>query len=426
MNILLLNTSDRIGGAAVACVRLLHALRHSNRSAQLLVQEQLTDIEGIASTTHSSMKRLFNQYRFIRERLRFSLQESSRDVRFAFSLADTGEDISHRQEVLNTDLLHVHWINRGFLSLRSLERLMAMKKPIVWTLHDMWLFTGGCHYAGECTRFETGCHHCPFIKHPGQHDLSAKIFQKKIRLFSVTDKKRMTFAACSQWLAEKARNSRLLSGCNIISIPNPIDETVYVPQEKNDARKRLGLPLDKKLVLFGAGNIFDKRKGLNYLIHAFQILQRKHPALSEQIAIVLFGKSKQAPNTLFSLPIHDVGVLTDEQRIVSLYNACDLFVLPSTEDNLPNTVMESLACGTPVVAFRTGGIPEMIEHLQNGFLAEYRNAESLEEGIVTMLFSDDNAGIRQRARAKVERDYTPKSIAEKYYSVYEQLMSLPK
>ena len=422
MNVLLLNTSDQSGGAAVACRRLLKALRKNNISAQLLVQEQTSIDPTILSTTHSRIKQFVNVYRFVWERFLFFLHESSRNVRFAFSLANTGEDISSHPEVRQADILHLHWINRGFLSLHSIEKLFCMNKPIVWTLHDMWLFTGGCHYAGECTRYEKECHHCPFLKSPAAHDLSNKVFQAKLKLFRFADKNKITIVTCSRWLSDAARKSRLLNGFNIVSIPNPIDNTIYYPQERSAARTLLGLPLDKKLLLFGAGNISDKRKGLQYLVVAFQIIKQKNPEWVERIELVLFGKSNQATENVFPFPVHGLGVLTNEHRIASLYNACDLFALPSLEDNLPNTVMESLACGTPVVAFRTGGIPEMVEHLHNGFLADYRSAESMAEGIVTLLSSPEQSELRRNARAKVERDYAPKIVADQYRAVYANLL----
>jgi glycosyltransferase involved in cell wall biosynthesis len=422
MKILLINTSDQSGGAAVACIRLFNSLRQNGIHARLLLQEQTNINSDILSTTHSRMKHFLNVFRFVWERFIFSRKESSRDVRFAFSPATTGEDISERPEIRDADILHLHWINRGFLSLLSIEKLFRLEKPIVWTLHDMWLFTGGCHYAGDCVHYEKECHHCPFLKNPSAHDLSNKVFQAKLNLFQSANKEKITFVTCSHWLAKLARKSRLLSGFNIVSIPNTIDEGVFYPQEQSACRLLFGLPPEKKLLLFGAGNIFDKRKGLRFLKDALQIIKEHHPEWSSRIELVLFGKSKQTADGMFPFPVHDLDILTNEHRIASLYSACDLFVLPSLEDNLPNTVMESLACGTPVVAFQTGGIPEMIEHLYNGFLAEYRSIESMAEGIIALLSSSRLPELKQNARAKVERDYSQKVVANQYRSVYSNLL----
>jgi glycosyltransferase involved in cell wall biosynthesis len=422
MNILLMNTYDTTGGAAVACRRLLHALNQNGTTASLLVQQRDSNDPDVVSTTHSKIKEVENFFRFAWERFLFYRKERSRDVRFAFSLGNTGEDITRHPLVRQADVLHLHWFNRGFLSLRSIERLAQMKKPMVWTLHDMWMFTGGCHYAGTCGRYRTECGECPFLKKPGVHDLSSKVFQAKAKLLKTLDPKKTTFVACSQWLAETARGSSLLKRFDVVSIPNPIDLSVYRPAGKESARKTLGLPVEKKLVLFGAGNLFDQRKGLKYLADALGIISAQHPEWKERIDLVVFGKSKQPLDGIFPFPVHEMGMLADEQRIALLYAACDLFALPSLEDNLPNTVMESLACGTPVAAFRIGGIPEMIEHRQNGFIAEPRSAEDLAEGILSVLSAGTPEALQNAAREKAERSYSPSIVAGQYSSFYAKLL----
>ena len=426
MNITLISTSENKGGAAVACSRLLQALKQYGIPAKMLVQEKKSNDSDVISTTHSKVKHYYNFIRFAWERLVFALWEKSRDVRFAFSLANTGEDISKMTIIQNSDILHLHWINQGFLSLLSIRKLLNLKKPLVWTLHDMWLFTGGCHYAGDCNNFETECHNCPFLKKPGFNDLAYKIFQAKLHLFQQIDLETITFVACSQWLAERAKKSRLLKRFNIISIPNPIDSIAFYPVDKMAARIKAGLPKDKKLILFGAGNIFDKRKGIDYLHQALNSISTQHPELALQIELVVFGKSKQPLDNLFPMKIHNYGVLHGENLLLNLYNSCDAFILPSLEDNLPNTIMESMACGTPVAAFRTGGIPEMIEHLKNGFLADIRSVSSLVEGIIYLLFSDSAKNLRMNARAKTKIEYAPQIIASQYEKVYNRLFEETK
>jgi glycosyltransferase involved in cell wall biosynthesis len=347
-------------------------------------------------------------------------------VRFAFSLANTGEDISNQPVVQDADILHLHWINQGFLSLDSLRKLFQLNKPVVWTLHDMWTFTGGCHYAGSCLNYEQECHHCPFLKRPSAHDLAYQLFQRKLRLYKQIYPQKIVFVTCSQWLADKAKISRLLQNFPIVSIPNAIDPKSFYPLDKTQARNKIGLPLDKKLILFGAGNIFDKRKGIEYLRKALDLIVRQHPELAEQIELVIFGKSKQPVENLFPFKIHNLGILRTEDSLLNLYNSCDVFALPSLEDNLPNTVMESMACGVPVVAFRTGGIPEMIDHLKNGFLAEYLSSSSLAEGIRFILTSELTKEMQIHAREKIEKEYSPAAIAERYRNIYSQVYSSTK
>jgi glycosyltransferase involved in cell wall biosynthesis len=422
MKITLINTSDTIGGAAVACSRLLKALQQNGISATLLVQEKKGTDRGVISTTNSRIKHYCNFTRFAWELLTFALQEKSRDVRFSFSIANTGEDISKHSILLDSDVLHMHWINKGFLSLHSLEQLFRINKPIVWTLHDMWIFTGGCHYAGECRNYETECHNCPFLKKPAVRDISHRIFQEKLRLFESINPNAITFVTCSQWLAEVARKSRLLKGFNITSIPNPIDTMAFHPIDKVTARSKIGLPLEKKLILFGAGNILDKRKGIQYLSESLKILYGQHRELAEHVELVVFGKSKQPIQSLFSFRTHNLGVVKGEELLANLYSSCDVFVLPSMEDNLPNTVMESLACGTPVVAFRIGGIPEMIDHRVNGYLAEPFSAADFANGVFSLLSTSSSPIVAQNARGKVESTYTMDVIAQRYINLYKSLL----
>jgi len=419
MKITLVNTSDTNGGAAVACNRLLNALNSQNTSANLLVQKQQSNSTFVKSTTNSFIKTKLNFYRFAYERLLFAIKEKSKEVRFAFSLANIGEDISKSILIKQSDIIHLHWINFGFLSFRSLKKLFALNKPIVWTLHDMWTFTGGCHYGGDCIAYQTECSNCPFLKHPHNKDISNKLWHKKQQLYA---NKNITFVTCSNWLADIARSSSLLKHFRIESIPNPIDVSTYKPLDKQSLRNSMNLDNNKKYLLFGSMNIEDKRKGFNYLSQALEILNIKHPELKESIELIVFGKSNQSVFNTLPYKTNDLGMLKEENKIVEAYNVADLFILPSLEDNLPNTIMESLSCGTPVVAFNTGGIPEMIEHKSNGYLADYKNAEDLANGIYWTLYQSEHQTLSANARKKVLENFTFDIVANKYINLYKDLL----
>jgi len=419
MKILLIKKSDSTGGASIACVRLLNALTSISIDAKLLVQEKKTSNKQIYTTADTRFKRYINFYRFAYERFVFSFYERSKDVRFAFSLANTGEDISKIQILKEADVIHLHWFNMGFLSLDDLKCLIKLRKPIVWTLHDMWAFTGGCHYVGECEMFKTKCKNCVFLKNPAENDLSAKIWKKKLELFSEA---RLTFVTCSNWLADIARQSTLLKNFRIESIPNPIDTELFKPMERNLIRKKLQLPENKKIILFGAANISDKRKGFNFLFNALEILSEKYENIAQKVELLIFGREKQAITDNLPFRVHKFNYLASQQAVAELYNAADCFVLPSLEDNLPNTVMESLACGTPVVAFNTGGVPQMIDHKINGFIAQYKSADDLAEGIYSTLFDNANVDFRNNARNKVLQNFTFEIVANKYLMLYKELL----
>jgi len=418
MNVLLINKTDSEGGAAVACNRLLQALKSVNFDAKLLVQKKIRNDSAIISTTNSELKRKLNFLRFAYERLVFYFQESSPELRFAFSIANTGEDISTHDLVSHSDVLHLHWFNMGYLSILDLEKILTLRKPIVWTLHDMWAFTGGCHYAGGCERYRSECGNCPFLKKPHPKDLTNRLWKQKCEVYQKSD---IVFVTCSRWLASVAKKSRLLKGFRIESIPNPIDTNIFCPKDKLEVRKKLNLPENKLLILFASANIFDKRKGLDYLIHALIEMKNQHPETLNNVELILFGKAKQEVNSMLTFKSINLSYLNSESKIADVYSAVDLFVLPSLEDNLPNTVMESLACGTPVVAFKNGGMPEMIDHQKNGYLAKYKSATDLAKGIYQILFQSDRELFSANARKKVMENYTHEIIAKKYIELYKSL-----
>jgi len=369
MKIVLVNKSDNTGGAAVACRRLQKALLQNDIDAKLLVQEKNDKDNMVVATGTGFWHKKKKFLLFVLERLYFLFYEASKEIRFAFSPAIAGENIHKNPLIKDADIIHLHWFNQGFLSLKNLKKIIALDKPIVWTLHDMWAFTGGCHYSGDCTNYMNNCGNCTFLKTPLGKDLSYKILKKKKAILKNTN---ITFVTCSNWLKEKAKESLLLKDLKIVSIPNPIDTEQFYPKHKREIRQKLHLPTGKKLILFAAANISDKRKGLSYLLEVLELIEKDNSKPAD-FEILTFGKFDDSVFNNLSVKVHNLGVLSQVEKIAGAYSAADLFVLPSLEDNLPNTIMESLACGTPVLAFKTGGIPEMIEHKKTGYLADYND-----------------------------------------------------
>ncbi len=419
MKIVHINNSDVVGGAAVAANRLNVALRNFGIDSTMLVQEAKTNVDGVVPIGRGKLHSGKAFVRFAYERLTFLPYEKNAMLRYAFSPANTGVDISEHPLVKEADIIHLHWINQGYISLKGLKKLFDTGKPVVWTQHDMWSFTGGCHYAGTCLEFLERCSFCAFLKKPSKNDLSARQFVIKKQLYRNV---LIHPVACSKWLRALSAESSLFRNKDVSSIPNPIDTELFKPLDKTECRKELGLPTDKKLLLFGAANISDLRKGARYLFEALNILIESFPVFKENVEIVVFGKISQ--DTMDSIPftIHRMNFISDISDIVKLYNASDIFVLPSLQDNLPNTVMESMACGTPVVGFRTGGVPEMIEHKHSGFLAEGRNALSLATGIYETLFLLNIDEISRNARQKVLKEYSQDVVAKQYAELYEKML----
>lgn len=418
MKITLINTSDAGGGAPAACVRLLKALLLKGTDAKLLVQDKKTNHPKVSAIANSFFSRLIAGYNFYRERVPFMLfQAENKSVNFAFSTATVGTDITAQPEIEQADLLHLHWVNQGFQSVKNLIALTRMGKPVVWTLHDMWSFTGGCHYAGDCDHFTHHCGHCWMLKNPEAKDISYRGWKRKMHLFS--DPSQIVFVTCSNWLADVAKTSSLLQGYRIQAIPNPIDADIFSPKDNAANRDKWKLPAGKKIILFGAANIMDRRKGIIYLVEALELLR---DSFGDEVEIVIFGKNKAFDMSLLPFKVHEMDIIAAEENLAELYSLADVFVTPAIEDNLPNTVMEALACGTPVVAFNTGGIPDMIDHLQNGYLAEYKSAVDFAAGI-SFVLNGTNPGLAENARNKVLQNFSNEVVAGKYLELYRSLLN---
>ncbi|MDR1226083.1 MAG: glycosyltransferase family 4 protein [Prevotellaceae bacterium] len=413
MKIVILNTSERAGGAAVAANRLMKALNKAGLEANMLVRDRQTDDARVASINTSYLAKKISFIRFAWERfVIFAHNRFSKKNLFAVSLANTGSNVCRHPLVKAADIIHLHWINQGFLSLKNIRQLVKLGKPIVWTMHDLWVGAGICHYPGECEKYKSECSDCPFLRGKTSHDLSYKVFSLKKKL----NLNRITYVGCSRWIANEAKKSALLQNAFITNIPNPIDTTIFKPCDKTDIRQKKGLPVNRKLVLFAAAKLSDVRKGMSYLVEACRYLQQKN------IDVVFLG-GKMDDNLLCAIPLptHRLGYLRTSMDIASVYAACDVFVTPSLEDNLPNTIMEAMACGTPCVGFNIGGIPEMIDHKVNGYIATYKSAEDLAKGIRWALFEADYSALSKNAAKKAQRHYNEEAIANQYINLYKKL-----
>ena len=409
MRILIVNTSERTGGAAVAANRLMKALNNNGAKAKMLVRDKETETLTVVPLPHSPRLR----WHFLWERLViFCRLHFSRQHLFEVDIANAGSDITKLPEFQEADVIHLHWVNQGMLSLKGIQKILQSGKPVVWTMHDIWPATALCHVTLGCQHFTSQCGNCRLLPGGGSsHDYSTTIWQRKQRMLADEN---IYFVACSHWLESEAKRSALLKGQKITSIPNPIDTRIYKRGNKQEARQRLGLPLDKKLILFASQRVTNVNKGMDYLIEACRQLQ-----ISDAAVVILGGHAEEVVSQL-SLEAYPLGYVNDEQRIVDVYHASDVFVLPSLSENLPNTIMEAMACGVPCVGFKVGGIPEEIDHRRNGYVAEYRSAEDLARGIRWILAEADYEELSKNAVQKVVQNYSQQSVALKYLDVYHQ------
>lgn len=422
MKITFISSGDLNGGAAKAAFRLFMAIRKRFLNPEMLVFQKNSRVNEIISTSNTFFKGLQSFFTFSFERFIFSLYEKSKSLRFAFSIANTGKNITKYDTFKKADIIHLHWFNQGFISLKGLEKTVTSGKPVVWTLHDMWAFTGGCHYSGECTNFKNECRFCPFLKNPSKHDLSNKVFQKKVKLFKKA--KNLHFVTCSHWLKNEALQSKLISNYPVHVIPNPIDVHMFKPPtDTAQQKKSLNLEPAKKYLLFGSANINDERKGFKYLLQSLEYLKGK---ITEQeknsIEIIIFGKNKDSGSLKIPFKCHEIGSIASEEKLIKYYSVAEAFILPSLQDNLPNTVVEALACGTPVVAFNTGGIPDMIQHQKNGYLANLKSAKDLSAGIHWIFSHPRYNELSQCARETAVTRFNEDLISQKYLHLYESIL----
>lgn len=410
MKVLIVSTSDLQGGAAIAAYRLLNALTKAGIDARMAVRDKQSD-NNLVVKIGSDRRNKLNFYReradiFIRNRF-------SRQTLFDVSIANTGISITDLPEFRDADVINLHWINQGMLSLHEIGKIIASGKKIVWTMHDMWPFTGICHHAGSCSNYKKACGSCPYLGSYSSRDLSRHVFLQKQATYT---KGKITFVACSHWLQSLAEKSPLTKGHNVVSIPNPIDTDIYRPKDKIAARNKLNLPIDKKIVLFAAVKASDKRKGTDYLIEASRLMAQRN----NDIHFLIAGNRSDEIEQQLALPAHSTGYVSPE-NMPDVYNAADVFVTPSLQENLPNTIMEAMSCGTPCVGFEIGGIPEMIDHKQNGYVARYKVVEDLAEGLCRILESDEAETLSANAREKALSSYSENIVVQNYLELYGSL-----
>ena len=419
MRVLIVNTSEKTGGAAVAANRLMEALNNNGVKAKMLVRDKETDSLTVAGTGGG----LRGKWSFLWERwCIFCRLGFSKKHLFELDIANSGIDITHLREFKEADVIHLHWVNQGLLSLNVIRKILASGKPIVWTMHDFWPATAICHYPRDCKAYKSqGCNCCQYLPgHGSRHDLSHQVWKRKQRIWKSRD---MFFVTCSKWLCAAAKDSGLLTGKQVTSIPNAIDTREFKPADKREARMRLSLPLDKKLILFVSQRVTDKRKGMDYMLDACERLAAMRKGAADDTEVVILGGHSDEFGERLPFNVHPIGYVSDTKKIIDVYNAADLFVLPSLEDNLPNTIMEAMACGVPCVGFNTGGIPEMIDHRQNGYVAAYKDAADLAEGMRWALYEADYRELSRAAVSKVTTAYSQQSVAMRYIEIYNQALA---
>ena len=411
---LVVSTYDVEGGASRSSYRIFKALEKIGFPSKMLVQYK-SSMESSIITSETSYQKILGK---IRTRLDlFPLRKYKNFSNTPWSIGWLPHNISKRILKINPDIVNLNWVGRGFLPIAELPKI---KYPIIWTFHDMWAFTGGCHYAFDCKKYEKSCGQCPQLDSNNENDISRKIWEKKKKLWKNTN---LTIVSPSRWLADCAKESSLFKNLRIEVIPYTIDTEIFKPVDKYAARYILNIPKDKRIILFGGlSATSDKRKGFQYLIPALKKLEDY--GINKDSEILIFGASKPKEDIETKFHTNYLGFINDDITLSIIYSAADVFVMPSIQDNFPNTVLESLSCGTPVVSFGIGGNLDMINHRENGYLAKPFEIEDLANGIKWILSEDNNIAknLGVSARQKVEKEYNINKVTSMYLNLFGELI----
>lgn len=418
MKIVIINKSDSVGGAAVVSRRLMHALRNAGADARMLVIDKSCDddrwIKSYASGAIDKMD-------FIAERLDIFLHNKfSRENLFKVDTARWGRDISNHDWVKWADVIMLNWINQGALSLKAVDHICSLGKPVIWTMHDMWNCTGICHHAYECRNFTDKCGRCQYLKSHNPFDLSRRTQRAKQELYS--RHKNLTFVAVSNWLGFRCRESALMEDAAMEIIPNafPVDKFDFVRQTEGDVIEARG----KKVIVMGAARLDDPVKGFEYMLKATKHLAEKRPKLAEKLHLVLYGAIRnEALLQEIAIPHTFLGRVHGVEGLNKVYTQADIVLSTSLYETLPGTLIEGQACGCVPVCFGNGGQSDIVAHRQSGYIASYLDAEDIAEGIEWAIISDIDRGF---LHSEVERKFSASSVAKSYIELCQRLLETNK
>jgi len=402
-------------------MRLNQALLAMDVDSKIIVHYKFGKDSLIKTFSSNLIEKAYTAGRIVAERI--LAKRYLKPLRTPFSFTWFGRSVIHHPDVKNADIIHLHWVNHSFLNPKHLAEIAKLNKPVIWTFHDSNAFTGGCHVRYSCDHFEKECGNCPLLVDAGPDDISHKIWLQKNEAYSGLD---FTVIAPSSWMLASVKIAGLMKGKDAIQIPNTLESDIFKPSDKISAKRAAGLPEDKFIFLSGfMPSRKDLHKGTSYLLESMAFLKERAGIAADKIELVVFGNRNAEDVPEFPFKTSFLGTISDDKKLAACYAAADAFLTTSVEDNLPYTVMEALACGTPVIAFTTGGIPDMVQHEHNGYLATYRSSESFTDGMEWIIKHPDRETLNQNARKSVLNNFSENIIAEKHIQLYNKLLNPP-
>ena len=422
MRILQISTYDIRGGAARATHRLHRGLCELGEDCRMLVRHKDSNDPSISCVVPENPAEKVDEEFFLSVAIQQHYINLHRtDIsNTLFSLPYPGYDLSALPMVQEADIINLHWV-ANYQSPLTLHKLFALGKPVVWTLHDHWAFTGGCHYTAGCEEYRHGCAACPQLA-DDPFGVPEAVLKDKLKFFKDAN---LTIVTPSQWMADCAKESKLFKDLRIEVIPNALETDVFRPLPKAEAKKSIGLTPDIITLLFGGEYGNEKRKGFHELIRAIEYCLKDDDFANlikaKKIRLICFGYASDEFEAV-GIPVEALGYLDSDEKIMTAYCAADIFVLPSLEDNLPNTMLEAMSCGTPVVAFDVGGMPDVVRDGVTGRLVPLGNVREMGKAILSLILDGDKRkAMGKKCRRRMEEGYLLDVQARRYLGLYEDL-----
>ncbi|PYN72919.1 MAG: glycosyl transferase family 1 [Candidatus Rokuibacteriota bacterium] len=419
MKIVQLSKNDRSGGAARAAYRLHQGLQLVGQHSVMVVESRTSDDPSVVTFEKPMdglelVRRGLRQVRIAQDANRYRRSrpkgyEEFSDDRSAYASAVL-------DQIPACDVINLHWIP-GFVDYRTFFKRMTRSTPIVWTLHDLNPLTGGCHYSLGCDRYLAHCGTCPQLGSDKPKDLSHEIWERKRRVFSRAPPSTLHFVAPSRWLGGEMRRSPILGRFGVDVIPYGLDVEEFAPRHRGSVRDLLGIPRDARVLLFVAEEVGNERKGFTCLVKALAQCAGKIPNL------MLLSVGRNRPAVPIDIPWRHLGSVDNDRFLSMVYSAADLFAICSLQDNLPNTVLEAIACGIPVVGHAVGGIPDMIRNGVNGLTVPVADVEALGAAIADVLRDTARcAEMGANARRIAVEEYSLELQGRRYSELYATLV----
>jgi glycosyltransferase involved in cell wall biosynthesis len=396
MNVLHISESDAAGGAARTAYKMHRGLGSAGHSSRMLVGRKITTDEDTRSIKRNDAWRAADR----------AAGTATNALGLQYVYLPSSSAVARDPWFRAADLVQLHNLHGSYFGFTALPRLTRLR-PTVWLLQDQWAMTGHVAYSLDCERWQHGCGSCPYLdEYPRlRRDTTALLWRIKRRVY---ERSALTLIVPSRWMLELVEASPLLSRFPVRRIPHGVDTTVFRPQPKAEARARLGLPLDRRIVLFAASHLNERRKGLD-------LLERAITLMDEAPLLALAGEGQAPPG----VESRSLGAIAEDELLAQAYAAADAVAVPTIADALTQTAIESIACGTPCVTFDRGGVTDVVTHMQTGYQARFGEVADLAHGLQTVL---DGDGFGARCRETAEAEFSVELQVQRYVELYQELL----